>query len=142
MMIRDHNIHTAGANVSDLVDRGDPAVYGHDHRRSSIHQHIECPTIESVAVSNSMRNEYIWLDAESSQEGIQDAARGEPIHVVIAIDRDSLILLYGSEQSIGRFSHPFQHEGVPKNAQIGHQEASRILRRPDASIDQELCEQR
>jgi hypothetical protein len=90
----------------------DPAVDRHDERHPVGVQAVDCRRLQTVPISQPLRDEVHDVAAEQLQRAPQDHRRGDAVDVVVAVDRDALVLRDRALEPFDRASHVREREGV------------------------------
>ena len=90
-MVRDDQIDAESAGAERGVGAADAAVDRDDQVHPFGVQPLDGRCLQPVAVAQAFRNEMHDLAAEHLERAPQDHGRRDPVHVVIAVNRDALL---------------------------------------------------
>ncbi len=120
-MISDHNLDSSFSGQLQFIPICCAAIHG-DNQPYPIPGHLLYGLrIEAVALDQSVRDVIGYWDPKAREEINQQGRGGYPIRVVVAVDGDVFLVLYGAHDRIYRHIHILQKHGIFQAGESGTQ---------------------
>ena len=87
VVVGDDHLDPGGPQRRHLLNRADPAVDGDHQLGAAALQLLDRPRAEPVAVAHAVGNQPVALGPQRPQRRDEDRGRGDPVDVVVAVDR-------------------------------------------------------
>jgi hypothetical protein len=129
-MIKDHNLETAQPRAGDRIVGRDPAVHRHEDVGSPVCEEVHSPGPEPVPVSEAVGQEPERVSPEGAQPAHKKGGRGDPVDIVISMNRDPLAGPHSPIHDLHGFRHSVDRERIGEIFEAGVEErAGRLHRR-------------
>ena len=92
MMVRNHDLHSLLFGEPDFVDTRDATVYGNDHLCAALMKLSKRIHAQTVSIIKSVGNKIRNIATDEFQAAIKDRSRSHPIGIVVAVDKDLLLV--------------------------------------------------
>ena len=112
VVVGDDHVHPKLRRQGGLLHRCDAAVHRDDESDPLFRQGVDRLRIQAVALSQAAGDVGNPLPAAGGQKLGQQAGGGDPVHVVVSVDGDKLLLLQGLPHPGRRPVHVPQQHGV------------------------------
>ena len=146
VMVGDHHVHAARVRVLDLDGRGDAGVDRDDQPRPLVDELIDRAFTHTVALAHAVGDIVPHIRIECLQIQVENADRGDAVHVVVAVDDDAFPgserLLNAGDRAIhvaeqhGGMQHFFLHaEEAPRRRAVAADAVGEQPRRDRADAE-------
>ena len=142
MMVTDDKIHTDGASIRHLLHRLDAAIQGNDERAALFLGSINTFGRDAVALGVAVGDIIDEVIREAAQEGVHQRYRRRTIHIIIAIDHDMFLIIYGAAKAVHSGGHIPHQEGVMEAIERRTDISACFCSRADAASRQETTRYR
>jgi hypothetical protein len=144
VVVRDDQVHARGAGRRGRLDRRHAAIDGDNDPGTLIGKLGHGGGVQAVPFLQPVRNVSLdWGVRVNEAERVeQDRRRGDPIHVVVAVDHDRLTGREGIEQSSGGPVQVRDERGIMQVQQRRLDERPHALGLDQAAAGQDSLEQR
>ena len=112
VVIGDDQIHAELPCAQGRFSASDAAIDRDDERHAFGVEAIDCGTLQAVAVAQPLRDEMHHVPAEQLERAAQDHGRGDAVDVVVAVNRDPLVLCQRPLDTQDRAFHVRQLEWI------------------------------
>ena len=112
MVVTNDKVHAQAICILDFIDRFDTAVERNDKTATILFGRIDTFGGNTISLRIAVRNIIDEVVRLGAQERIHECDSRRTIHIIIAIDHDSLMVIYRRTQSIDRRSHISHEEWV------------------------------
>src|SRR5207237_7822933 len=118
MVVSHDDIDPGAAQAGDWSDRAGSAIARHHDLRSRFQRGVDPGIAEIIAVLDSPRDEGHRLAAEPPDHAGENGRRADSIDVVVAVDKDQLLLADGASESRHRLVHRQEFERIVETIEL------------------------
>ena len=137
VVVGDDDVDSRSAEPRDGSNRSGAAV-ARDHdlcfRRD---RGVDSGIAQVISVLDPTGNERHRLPAQSTDHAREDRRGADAVHIVVAVDKDQLLLAHSARQALDGFVHREEAEGIVEPIELRTQEELRLLGRHVTSDEQQ-----
>src|SRR5215212_10930434 len=112
MMVADNEVQADGLRVECFLGGTDPAIYSDDQFHAIRFEGIQSIFVEAIAFIKSVRNIAAHISAKRFQRLHEERGGRDAVHIIIAVDRDRLVVLQGITDAIHGGFIPINWNGL------------------------------
>ena len=136
VVVGDHDVDSERPRMSDLIDRGDPAVDGEHEPASVLCELRQRLPAEAVALLEAARQMPRHVCAQLAQDEDGQRSGADAVGVVVAVHADPLAVGNGLPNRLAGLAHAPEQERVV-TGQSALEEGARLLRIPVPAPDED-----
>ena len=142
MVVGYNHIQPDLPGVGGLLHSGDAAVHRDDQAGAATGQMIQRAAVEPIALPVPVRNVGQAVQPFEAEVVREQAGGGDAVHVVVAVDRYRLPVLYGPADPVPGSLHAGDQQGIVQTVRPALQEALCGLHRYQTPLSQQRRQQR
>ena len=141
MMVCNHEIETETPGENRLFRGGYAAVNGDDEGTALFPESLQGRGVQTVPFVTAVGDVPAAIHPAASQIVREKAGGGDAVHVIVAVDRDTFLLLNRPENPVAGFLHPQDSKRIQQAGRSRAVERVCPGRRDNSAGSENLCQQ-